>query len=252
MHESSVLDPHRIPRHVAIIMDGNGRWAKKRNLPRIMGHKAGSESVKKIVTTARELNLEVLSLYVFSTENWKRPSMEVQGLMALLKTYLKSELNNMLENNVSLRCLGDIDKLPADVRKILDQVVRETGNREEGSPGLLLNLALSYGSRAEIVRAARVMAEKCMAGQFAPEDFSEELFAAHLYTGGLPDPDLLIRTGGESRLSNFLLWQASYAEIYITETMWPDFRGEALIEAIRAFQSRERRFGKTGDQVKAE
>jgi undecaprenyl diphosphate synthase len=252
MHESSVLDPHRIPRHVAIIMDGNGRWAKKRNLPRIMGHKAGSESVKKIVTTARELNLEVLSLYVFSTENWKRPSMEVQGLMALLKTYLKSELNNMLKNNVSLRCLGDLDKLPADVRKILDQVVRETGNREEGSPGLLLNLALSYGSRAEIVRAARVMAEKCMAGQFAPEDFSEELFAAHLYTGGLPDPDLLIRTGGESRLSNFLLWQASYAEIYITETMWPDFRGEALIEAIRAFQSRERRFGKTGDQVKVE
>jgi undecaprenyl diphosphate synthase len=233
-------------------MDGNGRWAKKRNLPRIMGHKAGSESVKKIVTTARELNLEVLSLYVFSTENWKRPSMEVQGLMALLKTYLKSELNNMLKNNVSLRCLGDLDKLPADVRKILDQVVRETGNREEGSPGLILNLALSYGSRAEIVRAARIMAEKCMAGQFAPEDFTEELFAAHLYTGGLPDPDLLIRTGGESRLSNFLLWQASYAEIYITETMWPDFREEALIEAIRAFQSRERRFGKTGDQVKAE
>ncbi len=252
MHESSVLDPHRIPRHVAIIMDGNGRWAKKRNLPRIMGHKAGSESVKKIVTTARELNLEVLSLYVFSTENWKRPSMEVQGLMALLKTYLKSELNNMLKNNVSLRCLGDLDRLPADVRKILDQVVRETGNREEGSPGLILNLALSYGSRAEILRAARIMAEKCMAGQFAPEDFTEELFAAHLYTGGLPDPDLLIRTGGESRLSNFLLWQASYAEIYITETMWPDFRGEALIEAIRAFQSRERRFGKTGDQVKVE
>jgi len=241
-----------MPRHVAIIMDGNGRWAKKRNLPRIMGHKAGSESVKKIVTTARELNLEVLSLYVFSTENWKRPSMEVQALMALLKTYLKSELDNMLKNNVSLRCLGDLDRLPADVRKILDQVVRETGNREEGSPGLILNLALSYGSRAEIVRAARIMAEKCMTGQFAPEDFTEQLFAAHLYTDGLPDPDLLIRTGGESRLSNFLLWQASYAEIYITETMWPDFRGEALIEAIRAFQSRERRFGKTGDQVKVE
>lgn len=252
MDESSVLDPHRMPRHVAIIMDGNGRWAKKRNLPRIMGHRAGSESVKKIVTTARELNLEVLTLYVFSTENWKRPSMEVQALMALLKTYLKSELHNMLENNVSLRCLGDIDKLPADVRKILAQVVRETDNREEGSAGLTLNLALSYGSRAEIVRAAGIMAEKCMAGQFAPEDFTEELFAAHLYTGGLPDPDLLIRTGGESRLSNFLLWQASYAEIYITETMWPDFRGEAMIEAIRAFQSRERRFGKTGDQVKVE
>ncbi len=252
MHESSVLDPHKIPRHVAIIMDGNGRWAKKRNLPRIMGHKAGSESVKKIVTAARELDLEVLTLYAFSTENWKRPSLEVQGLMALLKAYLKSELNNMLKNNVSLRCLGDIDKLPADVRKTLDLVIRETSNMKEGSAGLILNLALSYGSRAEIVRAARIMAEKCMAGQFAPEDFNEELFAAHLYTEGLPNPDLLIRTGGESRLSNFLLWQASYAEIYITETMWPDFNEESLIEAIRDFQSRERRFGKTGDQVKVE
>ena len=252
MHESSVLDPHRIPRHVAIIMDGNGRWAKKRNLPRIMGHKAGSESVKKIVTAARELDLEVLTLYAFSTENWKRPSLEVQGLMALLKAYLKSELNNMLKNNVSLRCLGDIDKLPADVRKTLDLVIRETSNMKEGSAGLILNLALSYGSRAEIVRAARIMAEKCMAGQFAPEDFNEELFAAHLYTEGLPNPDLLIRTGGESRLSNFLLWQASYAEIYITETMWPDFNEESLIEAIRDYQSRERRFGKTGEQVKVE
>ena len=252
MHESSVLDPHRIPRHVAIIMDGNGRWAKKRNLPRIMGHKAGSESVKKIVTAARELDLEVLTLYAFSTENWKRPSLEVQGLMALLKAYLKSELNNMLKNNVSLRCLGDIDKLPADVRKTLDLVIRETSNMKEGSAGLILNLALSYGSRAEIVRAARIMAEKCMAGQFAPEDFNEELFAAHLYTEGLPNPDLLIRTGGESRLSNFLLWQASYAEIYITETMWPDFNEESLVEAIRDYQSRERRFGKTGEQVKVE
>jgi undecaprenyl diphosphate synthase len=252
MHETSVLDPQRIPRHVAIIMDGNGRWAKTRNLPRIMGHKAGSKSVKKIVSTARELDLEVLTLYAFSTENWKRPSREVQGLMTLLKTYLKSELNNMLKNNISLRCLGDIDKLPADVRKVLDQVIRETGEREEGSAGLILNLALSYGSRAEIIRAARIMAEKCMDGQFSPDDFSEKLFTSHLYTAGLPDPDLLIRTGGESRLSNFLLWQASYAEIYITETMWPDFQGENLIEAINDYQSRERRFGKTGEQVKVE
>lgn len=252
MHETSVLDPQRIPRHVAIIMDGNGRWAKTRNLPRIMGHKAGSKSVKKIVSTARELNLEVLTLYAFSTENWKRPSKEVQGLMTLLKTYLKSELNNMLKNNISLRCLGDIDKLPADVRKVLDQVIRETDEREEGSAGLILNLALSYGSRAEIIRAARIMAEKCMAGQFSPDDFSEKLFTSHLYTAGLPDPDLLIRTGGESRLSNFLLWQASYAEIYITETMWPDFQGEDLIKAINDYQSRERRFGKTGEQVKVE
>ena len=158
----------------------------------------------------------------------------------------------MLKNNISLRCLGDIDKLPADVRKVLDQVIRETGEREEGSAGLILNLALSYGSRAEIIRAARIMAEKCMAGQFSPDDFSEKLFTSHLYTAGLPDPDLLIRTGGESRLSNFLLWQASYAEIYITETMWPDFQGEDLIKAINDYQCRERRFGKTGEQVKVE
>ena len=227
MHEISVLDPHRIPRHVAIIMDGN-------------------------VTAARKLDLEVLTLYAFSTENWKRPSMEVQGLMALLKTYLKSELDNMLKNNISLRCLGDINQLPVDVRKVLDQTVSRTANHDAGSPGLVLNLALSYGSRAEIVRAARIMAEKCEAGQLSPADITEELLTSCLYTAGLPDPDLLIRTGGESRLSNFRLWQASYAEIYITETMWPDFGGDNLIEAIRDFQNRERRFGKTGDQVKTE
>jgi undecaprenyl diphosphate synthase len=252
MHDTSALDPKRIPRHVAIIMDGNGRWAKKRNLPRIMGHKAGSESVKKIVTTAREINLPVLTLYAFSTENWKRPTLEVQGLMTLLKTYLRSELQNMLENDISLRCLGDIDKLPGDVRKILEQVIRETGADKTEEPQMILNLALSYGSRAEIVRAARSMAEKCVTGQYAPDDISEELFASHLYTSGLPDPDLLIRTGGESRLSNFLLWQASYAEIYITEIMWPDFSGQNLIDAIIDFRNRERRFGKTGEQLKVE
>jgi undecaprenyl diphosphate synthase len=252
MHDTSALDPKRIPRHVAIIMDGNGRWAKKRNLPRIMGHKAGSESVKKIVTTAREINLPVLTLYAFSTENWKRPTLEVQGLMTLLKTYLRSELQNMLENDISLRCLGDIDKLPGDVRKILEQVIRETGADKTEEPQMILNLALSYGSRAEIVRAARSMAEKCVTGQYAPDDISEELFASHLYTSGFPDPDLLIRTGGESRLSNFLLWQASYAEIYITEIMWPDFSGQNLIDAIIDFRNRERRFGKTGEQLKVE
>ena len=178
--------------------------------------------------------------------------MEVQGLMALLKTYLKSELDNMLKNNISLRCLGDIDQLPADVRNVLEQTVSETANRDTGSPGLVLNLALSYGSRAEIIRAAKILAEKCVGGQLSPADITEELLTSCLYTAGLPDPDLLIRTGGESRLSNFLLWQASYAEIYITETMWPDFGGDNLIEAIRDFQNRERRFGKTGDQVKTE
>ena len=252
MHEKPVLDPERIPRHVAIIMDGNGRWAKQRNLPRIMGHKAGSKSVKNIVRTARKLNLEVLTLYAFSTENWKRPSREVQGLMTLLKTYLKSELQNMLENNISLRCIGEIEKLPEDVKKTLTWVINETTLKIEERPGLILNLALSYGSRSEIVRAARVMAEKCVSGQFGPEDFSEQLFASHLYTAGLPDPDLLIRTGGENRLSNFLLWQLSYAELYITETMWPDFNAESFIAALVEFQNRERRFGQTSEQLQAE
>jgi undecaprenyl diphosphate synthase len=252
MHENLVLDPERIPRHVAIIMDGNGRWAKQRNLPRIVGHKAGSESVKNIVRTAKELNLEVLTLYAFSTENWKRPSLEVQGLMTLLKTYLKSELENMLENDISLRCIGEIEMLPPDVQKILREVIQNTARNAEKKPGLTLNLALSYGGRFEIVRAARIMAEKCVSGQFDPDDFSESLFASHLYTAGLPDPDLLIRTGGESRLSNFLLWQLSYAELYITETMWPDFNDERFFEALQDFQSRERRFGRTGEQLQAE
>ena len=252
MHENSVLDPERIPRHVAIIMDGNGRWAKQRNQPRIMGHKAGSKSVKNIVKSANELNLEVLTLYAFSTENWKRPSYEVQGLMTLLKTYLKSELQNLLDKNISLRCIGEIEKLPPDVQKILLEVIRDTARNAEGKQGLILNLALSYGSRFEILRAARIMAEKCVSGQFEPEDISEKLFASHLYTAGLPDPDLLIRTGGESRLSNFLLWQLSYAELYITETMWPDFNAESFFEAIKHFQSRERRFGQTSEQLQAE
>ena len=252
MHDNLVLDPERIPRHVAIIMDGNGRWAKKRNLPRIMGHKAGAESVKNIVRSARELNLEVLTLYAFSTENWKRPSFEVQGLMTLLKTFLKSELENMLANDISLRCVGEIEMLPPDVLKILKEVIQDTARDAEEKPGLILNLALSYGSRFEIVRAARIMAEKCVSGQFDPDDFSEKLFASHLYTAGLPDPDLLIRTGGEFRLSNFLLWQLSYAELYITETMWPDFNNERFIEALKDFQSRERRFGQTSEQLQAE
>jgi undecaprenyl diphosphate synthase len=252
MHDNLVLDPERIPRHVAVIMDGNGRWAKQRKLPRIMGHKAGAESVKNIVRSARELNLEVLTLYAFSIENWKRPSLEVQGLMTLLKTFLKSELENMLANDISLRCVGEMEMLPPDVQKILKEVIQTTARGTEEKPGLILNLALSYGSRFEIVRAARIMAEKCVSGQLDPGDFSEKLFASHLYTAELPDPDLLIRTGGEFRLSNFLLWQLSYAELYITETMWPDFNNEKFIEALKSFQSRERRFGQTSEQLQAD
>lgn len=252
MQDNPALDLKRLPRHVAIIMDGNGRWARQRNLPRIMGHKAGTESVKDVVRTARKLHLEVLTLYAFSTENWKRPAIEVQGIMGLLKTYLKSELNNMLENDIALRCIGEPEKLPQDIQRILADTIRETALKTEGKPHMILNLALSYGSRSEIVRGARIMAEKCLAGQFAPEDFTEELFASHLYTAGLPDPDLLIRSGGESRLSNFLLWQLSYAELFITETMWPDFKGQNLIRAIRNYQNRERRFGRTSEQLQSE
>ena len=217
-----------------------------------MGHRAGTESVRDIVKCARELNIGVLTLYAFSTENWKRPAIEVQGIMALLKTYLKSEARSMAENNVSLRCIGEQERLPTDIRKILAGVIRDTAPGTGEEPQLVLNLALSYGSRAEILRAARAMAEKCVSGQFEPADFTEKLFASHLYTGGLPDPDLLIRTGGEFRLSNFLLWQLSYAELYITETMWPDFKRERFVEALRYYQDRERRFGRTGEQLKAE
>ncbi|MDH3393008.1 MAG: isoprenyl transferase [Desulfobulbaceae bacterium] len=239
------LDPEKIPAHVAIIMDGNGRWAQQRGLPRPMGHKVGVESVQAVVRAARQLNLQVLTLYAFSTENWQRPPLEVKALMGLLKSFLLSELETMVANNVSLRCLGQKERFPAEVRETLDKVIAATA----GNDGLILNLALNYGSRVEIIDAVRVVAGKCATGELVAQDISEEIFAAHLYTGGMPDPDLLIRTGGESRLSNFLLWQASYSEIYFVDTLWPDFREEGLVEAIRVYQGRQRRFGKTGDQV---
>jgi len=248
MSEIDNLDHNNLPKHVAIIMDGNGRWAQSRGLPRIMGHKVGVESVQEIVRTARELGIGSLTLYAFSTENWKRPRFEVQALMGLLKSYLESELATMVKNNVSLRCIGQKEKLPPEVRKILDYVIKQTASNN----GLILNLALSYGGRGEIVRAAQKIAHQCARGAFEASDITEELFAKHLYTAGQPDPDLLIRTGGESRLSNFLLWQVSYAEIYISEVLWPDFRKDDFLKAIHDFQLRQRRFGKTGDQVMAE
>lgn len=248
MPENSELDINNLPQHIAIIMDGNGRWAQGRGLPRVMGHKVGVESVQEIVRAARELGISTLTLYAFSTENWKRPRFEVQALMGLLKSYLESELKSMVKNNVSLRCIGQKEKLSPDVRGILDRVIKETSRNN----GLTLNLALSYGGRGEIVRAAQKIAQQCARGSFDSADITEDLFANHLYTAGQPDPDLLIRTGGESRLSNFLLWQVSYAEIYITETLWPDFRKDNFLDALRDFQCRQRRFGKTGEQVIAE
>ncbi len=239
------LDKNNIPTHVAIIMDGNGRWAQDRGLPRVMGHKAGVKSVNAIVRAAGELGVKVLTLYAFSTENWNRPPVEVQTLMSLLKSYLEKELESLVKNDVSLRCTGQKEKLPQEVQKVLNQVIARTSLNK----GLILNLALSYGSRNEITMAARCLAQKCCAGEIAVEDISEEVFSEHLYTAGLADPDLLIRTGGEHRLSNFLLWQASYSELYITNTRWPDFDKDHLIDALIDYQDRQRRFGKTTEQV---
>ena len=226
-------------------MDGNGRWAQSRGLMRLMGHKAGVKTVKKIVTAASKLGLKVLTLYAFSSENWKRPPKEVTGLMSLLKSYLESELSTMLENNIRLRCMGRKEQLPDEVLQILDRSIEKTAKNS----GLILNLALSYGGRDEIIRAARKLAQQSVAGKLKPSEITEEIFSDHLYSTGLPDPDLVIRTGGESRLSNFLLWQASYAEIFITETKWPDFSEDDLESALANFQQRQRRFGKTGEQV---
>ncbi|HCC55065.1 MAG TPA: isoprenyl transferase [Desulfobulbaceae bacterium] len=239
------LDTAALPRHIAIIMDGNGRWAEQRGKPRIVGHRGGVESVQEIVRTTRELGIGVLTLYAFSTENWKRPPLEVQALMGLLKTFLESELSTMAQNNVSLRCLGQKDRIPLEVRKVMEQVIKETASNS----GMILNLALSYGGRDEIIQAVQQIARECVDGAISPEAIDQAVLEQHLYTAGLPDPDLMIRTGGETRLSNFLLWQASYAELYFTKILWPDFRKNDLLHAISDFQKRQRRFGKTGTQA---
>jgi undecaprenyl diphosphate synthase len=238
-----VIQP--LPVHVAIIMDGNGRWAKDRHQPRLFGHKAGVDSVREIVEAAREIGIRHLTLYAFSTENWQRPGLEVKGLMMLLKTFLQAELDAMKKNGIRLDCFGQKERLPDDARAVLERVIAETAD----CPGLRLNLALSYGSRAEMLRAVREVGSRCAAGQLRPEEIDEQLFSGCLYSAGQPDPDLLIRTSGEQRLSNFLLWQLSYAELYFTETRWPDFRREQFFEALQIYASRQRRFGKTGEQV---
>ncbi len=241
----ATIDLERIPRHVAIIMDGNGRWAKNLGKPRLYGHKVGVASVQGVVECARDLGVEVLTLYAFSTENWRRPADEVGGLMGLLKTYLLKELAKMLKNSIRLTCIGDIAKLPRDVRQVLEETIQKTATNDK----LTLNLALSYGGRSELVSAIKAIATEVRSGTLKADAIDEVVIDSHLFTADLPDPDLLIRTGGECRLSNFLLWQASYAEIYFTDTMWPDFREDAFYSAIEEFQGRERRYGKTSAQV---
>jgi len=246
MQRSEALTPQIIPCHVAIIMDGNGRWAEERHQPRLFGHRAGVASVRAVVECARELAIPHLTLYAFSTENWRRPTFEVSGLMTLLRGYLESELTNMLDNDIRLNCLGQQERLPVEVRQVLEQSMERTSHCR----GLVLNLALSYGSRGELVEAARDLARRCLAGEIRPEAIDEEKMAHQLYTVGQPDPDLLIRTGGEKRLSNFLLWQLSYAELYFTETKWPDFGRDEFLAALQEFQQRQRRFGRTGAQAR--
>jgi undecaprenyl diphosphate synthase len=225
----------RLPVHVAIIMDGNGRWAAQRHLPRVEGHRAGIDSVRDSVETAARLGIQVLTLYAFSMENWKRPRSEISTLMMLLKRYLRLELNTLLSNNIRFRVIGRMEDLAADVQEALQDAIE----RSAGNSGMLFNIALNYGGRAEIVDAAR----RAIASGIRPEDLDEQRFASFLYTAGQPDPDLMIRTSGEMRVSNYLLWQIAYSEIYVTDTLWPDFRRRHLIEAVLAYQKRERRYG---------
>jgi undecaprenyl diphosphate synthase len=229
------IDFSRLPQHVAVIMDGNGRWAAQRHLPRVEGHRAGIESVREVVEGSARLGIGVLTLYAFSVENWKRPVSEVSTLMMLLKRYLRLELNTLLRNNIRFRVIGRAGDLAADVRSELALGEEKTA----GNSGMQFNIALNYGGRAEIVEAAKRLIE---AGVRADE-IDEDRFAGFLYTAGQPDPDLLIRTSGEMRVSNFLLWQIAYSEIWVTETLWPDFRKQHLLEAILAYQKRDRRYG---------
>jgi undecaprenyl diphosphate synthase len=233
------LRPEQLPRHVAIIMDGNGRWAQARGLPRIMGHRRGIASVRAVVEEGCRLGLDQLTLYCLSVENWKRPPRELQFLMRLLRHFLKMERDELMEQNVRLTMIGRREGLPTDVLRELDRTVRLTA----GNTGMTLCLAINYGGRTEIAEAARRLAEDVRAGVVEPGQVDESLFASYLATAGMPDPDLLIRTSGELRISNFLLWQVSYSEIWVTEIFWPDFRGDDLLEACRAFASRERKFG---------
>jgi undecaprenyl diphosphate synthase len=240
---SSALGP--LPRHVAIIMDGNGRWAQQRGLGRVQGHRRGKESVREIVETAREIGIQVLTLYAFSTENWERPEREVGALMKLLRHYVRSELGKMMKHGIRLRAIGNLRRLPKEVLADL----RQAEQRTRGNAGMTVQLAVSYGAREEIVAAARKLARGVRDGEIAPEDIDEEAFSSALMTAGLPDPDLLIRTSGEMRISNFLLWQIAYAEIYVTDTLWPDFRRSEFLAALDDYRRRERRFGRTAGQL---
>lgn len=238
--------PSDIPKHIAIIMDGNGRWARERTLPRIAGHREGVNSVREVTRICGEIDVEFLTLYTFSKENWKRPKKEVSALMTLLLRTINKEVKGLHKNNVKFNIIGDLEMLPPSTRKGLKEGINLTSQ----NTGLNLSLALNYGSRQEMLEATQTLAMQVKDGLISVGDINEELFSKYLYTNGIPDPDLMIRTSGESRLSNFLLWQSAYTEIYMTSTYWPDFREKELLEAILDYQKRERRFGKVSEQIR--
>ena len=240
------IDLSRLPVHIAIIMDGNGRWARKQGLERLYGHQEGVTSVKKAIETASNIGVKYLTLYTFSTENWNRPKGEVDALMDLMVIAIKRELPEMMEEQIRLNVIGDIEQLPPHTKETLISCIEETS----GNTGLNLVLAISYSSRWEIITAVKNIATGVVSGELSLNSIDETLISQYLTTKGIPDPDLLIRTGGEYRISNFLMWQLSYSELYFTDVYWPDFREENLYEAIVDYQNRERRFGKTGDQIK--
>ena len=245
--DSMALDPQKIPRHVAIIMDGNGRWAQRRGLYRVRGHVAGMESVRAVTRLARRLGISHLTLFAFSEENWQRPAMEIRVLMALMRSFLRRELVEMQDNQIALKAIGNLKQLPDRVRRELQETIAATA----AGAKMDLTLAVSYGGRSEIVHAVQTLARDVAAGRLTPEDIDAALFARYLCTAGLPDPDLIIRTSGEYRLSNFLLWQSAYTELYVTETLWPDFREDEFLKALETFQQRARRFGLTQEQIEA-
>jgi len=242
---TSELDLTRLPRHVAIIMDGNGRWAQRRGLTRMEGHKRGKDSVRAVVETSRRLGIEYLSLFAFSTENWARPRREVEALMRLLRRYLRTELQRMMKNEVRLLAIGDLKRLPPTLQHELQATIDATRHNQR----LTVLLAVSYGGQEDILQAARALAQAVREGRLRPGDITEQIFRTHLSTAGIPDPDLLIRTSGEMRLSNFFLWQSAYTEIYVTNTLWPDFREPEYLTALAHYQQRERRFGRVSEQV---
>jgi undecaprenyl diphosphate synthase len=242
----SEINIDNIPKHLAIIMDGNGRWAKQKGFLRALGHESGSKSVKKIIKECSDLGVEYLTLYAFSTENWNRPKLEVDTLMKVLIKSLKKELPTLLENNIKMNAIGNIEKLPTNAQKELQDVINKTNSNTK----MTLSLALSYGSREEIVNAVKKISDKVKNNTISIDDIDDSVINNHLYTHNLPDVDLLIRTSGEHRISNFLLWQIAYAELYFTDVLWPDFKEKDLHEAIISYQKRERRFGKTSEQIK--